>query len=299
MLFEIKENDKTFISQLKTIRFSDINWSEKDLENLISSNISSFIPENQLMLLSQERPFQEEADILALDMNGTLYIFELKKWASYKENLLQVLRYGQIFGQYDYYRLESMLRKYMKDDTINLTEKHLEYFKERRTEKLEINLFNKEQRFVVITNGVDFETLNAVKYWKDKGSKIDCLPYRIYQSESKIYFEFSTFNPENEIIVNEDSEFYIVNTNITWSNENYKEMLSENKASAYGNRRYGIKRIKKNDEVFLYHNGVGVVAYGKAIDNPVETPDEEIYIKVNFKWKVDPDSEPKAAVSAS
>ena len=48
MLFEIKQNDKDYLSQVRSIKLSDINWTEKDLENIISKNISLFIPEFDL-----------------------------------------------------------------------------------------------------------------------------------------------------------------------------------------------------------------------------------------------------------
>ena len=52
--------------------------------------------------LVSERTRQEEPDILAIDSNGDLYIFELKRWEGKQENLLQVLRYGQLFGNSTY-----------------------------------------------------------------------------------------------------------------------------------------------------------------------------------------------------
>ena len=299
MIFEISKTDKDYLQQVNSIRLADINWLEKDLENLISNNIFLFVPENQLMIISQEKAFQEQADILAIDKEGTLFIFELKRWESTKENLLQVLRYGQIFGQYSYENLQNLLRSYRKDYDLNLSEKHFEYFKDQIDKPLNHNEFNKNQHFVVITNGIDFDTLNSVKYWKEKGLKIDCLPFRAYKLHDKHFLEFSSFNPQNEVIISDFTGYFIVNTNITWSDENYREMLSENKAAAYGSRRYGIKRIKKGDEVFLYHNGVGVVAFGKAIGTPIEIEDdEEIYVKLDIKWKVDPIKNPSAAVGA-
>jgi hypothetical protein len=299
MIYEISKEDKDYLQQVKSICLSDIEWLEKDLENLISNNIFLFILENQLMVISQEKSFQEQADILALDKDGTLFIFELKRWESTKENLLQVLRYGQIFGQYSYQKLEDLLRKYMKDASINLASKHYDYFKEKEQieNPLNNNEFNRNQHFVVITNGIDFGTLNAVRYWKEKGLKIDCLPFRVYQLHDKFFLDFDSFNPQNEVIITEYSDVYVVNTNWTWSDKNYKEMLEQEKAAAYGSRRHGIKKIKKGDEVFLYHSGVGIIAYGKASSSPNEV-NEEIYVKVPFKWKVNPIEKPQSAISA-
>jgi len=278
---------------------AQIGWDEKDLEKLISKNLSSFIPENQLMVIFQERQWQEEADIFALDKDGVLYIFELKRWRSKQENLLQVLRYGQKFGQFDYEALQEMLRKYHKNSALELDESHKEYFKEVISQQLDREKFNFNQHFVVITNGVDLETLNAIQYWKKKGLRIDCLPYKVYEENGTFLLEFKSFNPQNEVLFEEESNVFIVNTNIAWSKSNYREMLDRNRAAAYGDRRFGIERIKNGDDILLYHSGTGVIAIGKAKGKVhKDEKNEQYWIDVDFSWKIDPDSDNKRAVHA-
>ncbi len=136
MLFKLDQTNKDYLKGVKTATLDQIHWTEKDLENLISKNLSLFIPENQLMVIFQERQRKEEADIFALDKDGVLFIFELKRWKSSQENLLQVLRYGQRFGQYDYDALQEMIRTYHKNPSLNLVETHFNYFKEVISEKL-------------------------------------------------------------------------------------------------------------------------------------------------------------------
>ncbi|MES2942529.1 MAG: hypothetical protein V4772_06640 [Pseudomonadota bacterium] len=58
--------------------------------------------------------------------------------------------------------------------------------------------------------------------------------------------------------------FYILNTNKRHGLEDHEWMLSEGVAGAfYEPWKFNIDRIKKGDVVFLYENGVGIVAYGK------------------------------------
>lgn len=120
MLFYLNNKKRTDITPATHKTFESIGWKEVDLENLIAKNMAKLIPQNQLMVLFQERQWQEEADIYALDKKGDLYIFELKRWESQKEHILQVLRYGQIYGQYSYEQLQEMLQKYEKVSTLNL-----------------------------------------------------------------------------------------------------------------------------------------------------------------------------------
>jgi len=299
MLFKINQNDKAMLKGVVSTSLAQIGWDEKDLEKLISKNLSSFIPENQLMVIFQERQWQEEADIFALDKDGVLYIFELKRWRSKQENLLQVLRYGQKFGQFDYEALQEMLRKYHKNSALELDESHKEYFKEVISQQLDREKFNFNQHFVVITNGVDLETLNAIQYWKKKGLRIDCLPYKVYEENGTFLLEFKSFNPQNEVLFEEESNVFIVNTNIAWSKSNYREMLDRNRAAAYGDRRFGIERIKNGDDILLYHSGTGVIAIGKAKGKVhKDEKNEQYWIDVDFSWKIDPDSDNKRAVHA-
>ncbi|MGB2728844.1 MAG: EVE domain-containing protein [Halobacteriota archaeon] len=300
MLYKIDRKNKDDLKGVKSKTLAQIGWKEKDLENLISKNLPRFIPENQLMIIFQERQRQEEADIFALDKEGVLYIFELKRWESKQENLLQVLRYGQKFGQFDYEALQEMLRKYKNNPVLELDESHKEYFKEVISQRIEREKFNSNQHFVVITNGVDLETLNAIQYWKKKGLRIDCLPYRVYEENGTVLLEFRSFNPQNEVLFEEETNIFIVNTNIAWSQENYKEMLQHNRAAAYGDRRFGIERIKNGDNILLYHSGIGIIAIGKAKGKVhKDEKNEEYWIDVDFSWKIDPYTENKRAVHAS
>ena len=58
--------------------------------------------------------------------------------------------------------------------------------------------------------------------------------------------------------------FYILNTNKRHGLEDHEWMLSQGVAAAfYDPWSFNIDRIKRGDVVFLYENGVGIVAYGK------------------------------------
>lgn len=303
MIYEINQtNNKSDLEQVKRISLSQIGWLEKDLEDLISKNIQELFPEDQLMIIMQEKQLQEHADILALDEKGNLYIFELKRWGARQENLLQVLRYGQIFGQYSYDKLNNLYMDYTNQNS-NLQDSHYKYFSDSLAEALKISDFNKIQNFIVITDGADLETLNAIKYWKDLGIKIESLPYRIFEVGNKYLFEFNKYNPKNDIILDINTSNHIVNTNIKYSNIQYKEMLNENKAAAYYDKKTTINKIQKGDEVFLYQTGLGIIAYGKVKSNCKmkdigKDKNEEYYVEIDYKWKINPDTEKEKAVGA-
>ena len=71
---------------------------------------------------------------------------------------------------------------------------------------------------------------------------------------------------------------YICNTDKKSSPKHHQAMLDEHKAAAYGaGYDQQIAKIQKKDIVFLYENGVGLVAFGYASGVVNSVPDEEEY----------------------
>ena len=270
---------------------SDVNLQEKDIENFLKSRLGEIVSENQLMLIGQERQRQEEADLLALDKEGTLYIFELKRWESNPENLLQVMRYGQIFGRYTYEQLEDLARRQQKLEG-SMKSKHKEYFELDR--ELMDNDFNRDQVFVLITNGMDKDTISAVNYWSQKGVRIECSPNRIYDIDGEPYIQFDTYNPEHETYHEENTRIFIVNTNKTYMPNAWRDMFKDGLtgcASAFYNRKHSICRISEGDLVYLYHTGVGVIAKGNVTGAYYSSDyngdmNEVCSVPLRFEWAV-------------
>lgn len=61
-----------------------------------------------------------------------------------------------------------------------------------------------------------------------------------------------------------NSTFHVLNTNRRHDESDHNYMLNSGIAAAfYDPWKYNIDRIKKGDSVFLYENGVGIVAHGE------------------------------------
>lgn len=303
MLYLLEKDNKTKEPNLQPIALSSLmeaGWREKDLENILSKNLSLVLRENQLMVIAQERQWQEEADILAMDESGTLYIFEIKRTQSDDSNLLQVIRYGQIFGQYAYLDLEAMFRKLPANHDASLAEAHKNHFE--LAEPLPPRDFNKKQQFVVVTAGVDLKTVEAVAYWREKGLPIATLTYHVYRHGNSHLVEFHSYSPQPEDYIGLLSHDYVINTCLTYIPTAYKNMLAENKVAAYGGRAAAVDGIQKHDRVFLYHNRVGVIAVGKAKDRvhcvDSDDPDAvEHFVPVDWVLKADPYEQQDKCVS--
>ena len=292
MLYKLNVDEIESSARMEVKTPADFNLREEDIENFLKSRLDEIVSEDQLMLIGQERRGQEEADLLALDKDGVLYIFELKRWESNQENILQVMRYGQIFGRYTYDELEDLAKRQQRLDGV-LKEKHKEYFD--LDKELSDSDFNKDQVFVLVTNGMDKDTISAVKFWSQKGVRIECSPYRIYDINGEPYIQFDTYNPEDEVLPEENTSYFIVNTNKTYMSNVWKDMLNDHstgKAAAYYDRKISVCRILKGFRVYLYHTGVGVIASGVATSGYEKADyesdkDAEFFVPLEFDWVVD------------
>ncbi len=264
MLYKLNSDiNRSDYSKVKRVNLSNIGWKEKDLENLLSKNIIDFISSDDLMTIFTERPRQEEPDILAVDKNGDLYIFELKRWKSNQENLLQVFRYGQLYGRSDYNHLNESYKKYAKDGR-DLKEAHEKYFSLNESQKLSEDMFNMRQHFLIVTNGLDHDTVESIIYWRRNGLDINAIVYWVFEIGGEYYIEFNTYSQAEDYLEYENS-CYIVNTNKRYNPNSTKDMLDNSKVAAYSTGyKEKIQKLHKDDIVFLYENGKGIIAYGKA-----------------------------------
>ncbi len=114
MLFKLNKEHFN-IQRAQRHQLNEIGWKEKDFQRLLFKNLEKVLQDEEIFLIMQSRNWQEEPDLMALDNKGDLYIFELKAWESDDSNLLQALRYGQIFGQYSYELLNELFLKFSSE----------------------------------------------------------------------------------------------------------------------------------------------------------------------------------------
>ena len=285
MLLSVDLKEK-IAERIRGKRLKDFGLKERDFQEILYNSLDKLIPDDEFLLLMQSRNWQEEPDLMAIDKKGRLFIFELKAWESRSENILQVLRYGQIFGSYKYENLDRLFQQFDKQG-LSL----LEAYKKTFNKKLDEKDFNKEQVFVVVTNGIDFKTREAILYWRKQGLDIRPWIYRVYgDNKNNMILEISMFSSEDNPYEDISEGFYILNTNIRNCPEDHNSMLKEKIAAAYFEPwKYKISNLSKGDVVFLYESGRGIIAVGHAsgklkirdYHNNPQNKDEEYYMKLN------------------
>ena len=191
----------------------------------------------------------EEPDLIAVDATGSIYLFELKVWESKSENLLQVLRYGQLFGSHRYEDLDRLYQRSAKGP-LRLQEAHARKFGRQISE----TDFNNNQVFVVMTNGLDSRTREAIQYWKSRNLDVRPWVYRVYELAGAPVVEINPFGMGQDAPYEDVEEgYYIWNTNFNNDPSDDADMLAQGKAAAYLDPwKKKVERLKKGDVVMLY-----------------------------------------------
>lgn len=292
MLLNYDKNDDT-IEKERTVRLFDFGIDERKFQNILFRSLDRLFPDDELIMIMQSRRWREEPDLMAIDKNGTLFIFELKAWESNQENILQVLRYGQIYGDSDYDKLNQWYKKFNGSN-----QELIDAYKIKFGTTITEDNFNKKQVFVVMTNGMDFRTREAIKYWRTCSLDVRPWIYRIFSGQGqKMQIEITPFRVEDNPYEDIAEGYYILNTNIKNDEYDHNDMINNSKCAAYFEPwKYKIERLNKGDVVFLYQSGLGIVAYGDAsgklivsnYQNNPENKDEEYSMKLNNFYKINP-----------
>ena len=275
------------LEPLPFLNVDDLQKREKDLENLLADHLLEVLCEDEpLMPIFQERQLQAEADIYALNTAGDLVIFELKRGVADTNAVLQAIRYSQDAGQWLYPELQRRYDDYPKKDisTTDLQTAHREAF------QLESALpeasFNRRQHLYVVGSAANEGLIRAIDYWKKQGLSVEFFPYRIYKIQGQRYFEFFSFpydRHRNPAII----KGVLFDTNQSYDEDAIWEMMEKARVAAYGNIKHVIEYLNREDIVFYWHKGVGVIAAAKVTGPPRSDDDnEEMYRDVEFLTSV-------------
>lgn len=262
MLYKLNNigNDNTSLEPVEFYDFSKFGKLEKDLENLIAKNILDLLFEDsKLMPIFQERQYQAEADIYALNENGELVIFELKRSSAGDGAVQQALRYAQDAGQWSYNTLNEKFKQYSKKE-IDLTYAHKDAFK--LEHELHPKEINNKQHLIIIGSAADDSLISSVDYWKRNGLSIDFLPYRIYDLNGSKFFEF--YSPPYDKHINlGETKGVLFDTNRSYDEEAIWQMMENKRLEAYGEAQRFADHVSIGDIVFFTHKWCGIVAAAK------------------------------------
>ena len=279
MLYKLGKSAQKFDS-IDPLPFSGLP-REKELEDLLAQNLWDVLFEgSRLMPIRQERSWQPEADIYALNEQGDLVIFELKRAHADGGAVHQALRYCEKAGRYTYEKLEGMLRAYRKGSPVNLQQEHQAGFD--LEHPLDRSAFNKRQHLMIVGSAGDAELIRNVDYWKSKGLSLSFIPYRVYHIGEDHYFEFFSL-PYDQHSNPGQMKGVIFDTNLSYNADSIWYMCDGNRVAAFGDIKGIVHSFSKGDMVFLYHKGRGIVAAGE-VKSDVKADEDGDALYRDLKW---------------
>lgn len=261
---------------------------EKELENFLSDHLFELFESTPLLPIHQERKWQEEADIYALDEKGNLIIFELKRNGVGTDAVLQVMRYAQQSFYWNYNELNRKFLAYPNKDSffsnMNLAEAHKNAFE--LDECLHPSQFNQHQKLIVIGCAGNEGLSDAVDYWKKQGVDIDFTPYRIYSIYDKKYFEFFA-KPYDLHEIRGDERGILFDTNVSYIESAVWYMFNNKRVAAFGDTKRFVDYLAKGDTIFFSHKGRGIIAAAKVLsDRKIDNNEDAYYRDVEFLTSV-------------
>jgi hypothetical protein len=278
MLYKLGQTKGVFDS-IKPVAFQNVGL-EKHLENLLAENLLEVLFEAELMPIFQERPWQAEADIYALNRKGDVVIFELKRAGAGGSAVHQALRYCEEASHWQYETLQTMLAKYQGKELVDLQQEHQNSFVFEKP--LEKSVFNARQHLIVVGSAGDDDLVGNVDYWKSKGIWLDFIPYRVYQIGDEHYFEFFSI-PYDRHLNPAGKKGVLFDTNRSYNEDDIWYMCENGRVAAFGRIKGVVYSLGKGDLVFLYHKGEGIVAAGE-VKSDVKADAEKDGLYRELKW---------------
>ncbi len=116
MLYKIKKNGPaTILIPLEPTTMVAEGLTEKVVEEWLAANPQVVVPSDErLLVICQEKAFQNLTDILAVDAQGNLVVIEVKRGQTPRDVIAQALEYASHVASWDYGALNVRAVAYFK-----------------------------------------------------------------------------------------------------------------------------------------------------------------------------------------
>lgn len=259
-LFEIRMiEDTPDFTECEEVTPSSVNILEKDIEDWFVNNTKLiFSDKKSVFVLAQELKGESLADILALDSQGNLLVIEIKRDWSDRATVGQLLDYASNLSKWSYEEFNTRYRKYT-GESKELIDEFRSFVENPEFEKSD--LFAKQRLFVVAPY-YDEPLIRIIRWLKEYDLPIDYVPFRIYRKDGGLLLKIEqiTIEPiEQRWGWNGD---WFFNTNETYGSGAYQKMIKQQRIGIYGytDPEGILSKPNVGDRVFLYRNGVGIIA---------------------------------------
>jgi hypothetical protein len=177
------ESDGSFKEFIRTPFQS--NYKESVLEGWLENNPDGIVEDGKLLIIGRQvnTNLGTTIDLIAVDRQGSVVVIELKRDRTPRDTLAQALEYASFAEELDSNQLQDILRSYINDDSVNLSEYHRQYFELATDEAV---AFNKDQRIVIAGQAITNEIRQTSDFLRKKGFQVTCVEFSFFEAEGGV-----------------------------------------------------------------------------------------------------------------
>ena len=199
MLYKLVQSvEKTTFVRLHAKSMQEQGLLEKQMEQWLADFPTAVLPEDeaQVLVISQEKPFKNVTDVLAIDGQRNLVIIEIKRGQSPRDVIAKALEYASDVASWDYEYLNSLAMSYFQQrgrEFSTLLDAYASAFGLPLEEVSEAQ-FNLSQRIFIVGESIDEKVERTARWLLKRGIAISCVSYDCYVSEVEASEVFLDFN---------------------------------------------------------------------------------------------------------
>jgi hypothetical protein len=261
---------KTF-DPLLPVSALDLKVKEKDIQSWIAEKPELlFTNPDAVLVIGQAGPGERMPDLLAVDSQGTLLVFEIKRDSPHPSAVGQLQDYAAALAEWTRDDFNRRWQQNPKARGRDLFEAFKDFSENPGFEASE---FLENRRFFILASAESTEDegmKRIVKFLRDNYRfPINFVPFQFYKRGRQHFLEIEKIDvePIDDQGWKGDWSF---NTNERYSPGAYKKMLKGGviAISGYWNTEQKLRSPRKGDRIFAYLNGKGIIAVGRMREEP-------------------------------
>ena len=178
--------------QLDPLRFEE----ERDFEDLLEQDPNLLMGNERICIISRQVPIgkSQKIDLLALDRQGNCIVIELKRGKASRAAIAQILEYAAAAAKFSFADLERVAERWFQGqgrEFTSLLALHSAFFGYELGDMGQ-SAFNRQQRMVLVSEGIDISVLDIAEYLRRVGVDLTYISYFSYQAPDEILIATKT-----------------------------------------------------------------------------------------------------------
>ena len=214
--------------QLDPLRFEE----ERDFEDLLEQDPNLLMGNERICIISRQVPIgkSQKVDLLALDRQGNCIVIELKRGKASRAAIAQILEYAAAVAKFSFADLERFAGRWFQGqgrEFTSLLALHSAFFGY-ELGAMRMSAFNRKQRMVLVSEGVDVRVLDIAEYLRRVGVDLTYISYFSYQAPDEILIATKTILGTS--VIEESRATYQYTPRQFLTRESFLDALNKNQA---------------------------------------------------------------------